>query len=93
MKGSVTYKTAANQIAVDGEVQVQTAGDIVHGNMMFDDPTKNGLPVNGHGIGLDLGGILYDDNATLSNQLPEPRSIVLDQQYQKATYKIQKNDP
>ena len=92
MKGSVTYKTAANQIAVDGEVQVQTAGDIVHGNMMFDDPTKNGLPVNGHGIGLDLGGILYDDNATLSINFQNLGVLFWINNTKKATYKIQKND-
>jgi outer membrane protein OmpA-like peptidoglycan-associated protein len=66
-KGSVAYKTGANQIGVDGEVTVQAAGDFVHGDLKFDKHLmKGGLPVNGHGIGLDFGGILYDSCASLS---------------------------
>jgi outer membrane protein OmpA-like peptidoglycan-associated protein len=64
--GTVAYKSSTNQIGVDGEVKAQVAGDFVHGDFRFDDPTKNGLPVNGHGIGVNIGGILYDDNARLS---------------------------
>jgi len=92
MSGSVTYKTGTNQIGVDGEVQVQTAGDIAHGNMMFGNPVDNGLPVNGHGIGLDLGGILYDDNATMSVNFQNIGVLFWINNTKKATYKIQKND-
>jgi outer membrane protein OmpA-like peptidoglycan-associated protein len=92
LKGSVAYKTAENRIAVDGEIQVQTAGDIAHGNMMFDNPFKNGLPVNGHGIGLDLGGILYDDNATLSINFQNLGVLIWINNTKKATYKIHKNN-
>jgi outer membrane protein OmpA-like peptidoglycan-associated protein len=90
--GSVVYKTGTNQIGVNGEVQVQTAGDIAHGNMMFDNPLKNGLPINGHGIGLDLGGILYDDNATMSVNFQNIGVLFWLNNTKKATYKIQKND-
>jgi len=90
--GSVTYKTGVNQIGVDGEVQVQTAGDIAHGNMMFGNPLDNGLPINGHGIGLDLGGILYDDNATMSVNFQNIGVLFWINNTKKATYKIQKND-
>lgn len=90
--GSVTYKTPQNEVAIDGEVQVQTAGDIVHGNMMFGDPLKNGLPINGHGIGLDLGGILYDDNAALSVNFQNIGVLFWINNTKKATYKIKKNN-
>jgi outer membrane protein OmpA-like peptidoglycan-associated protein len=67
LKGSVTYKTGENKIGVDGEVNVQAAGDFVHGDFRFDSNLmRGGLPINGHGIGLDIGGILYDDNASLT---------------------------
>jgi outer membrane protein OmpA-like peptidoglycan-associated protein len=66
LKGSVAYNTVPNKIGVDGEVKVQAAGNFVSKDFMFDNPFQNGLPVNGHGIGLDIGGILYDDNARLT---------------------------
>jgi outer membrane protein OmpA-like peptidoglycan-associated protein len=67
LKGSVTYKTEPNKIGLDGEVNVQAAGDFVHGDFRFDKRVMaGGLPINGHGLGLDIGGILYDDNASLS---------------------------
>ncbi len=65
--GSVVYKTAENKIGLDGEVNVQAAGDFVHGDFRFDKNVMDrGLPINGHGLGLDIGGILYDDNASLT---------------------------
>ncbi len=66
LKGSAVYNSGPNAIAVDGEMKVQTAGAGLSGNWIFQNPFKNGLPIAGHGIGLDIGGILYDDNATLS---------------------------
>jgi outer membrane protein OmpA-like peptidoglycan-associated protein len=66
-KGSVAYKSGSNTIGVDGEVNIQAAGNFVHKDLKFDkSPMAGGLPINGHGLGLDLGGILYDDNASLS---------------------------
>jgi len=65
-KGSVTYNTAPNKIGVDGVLKVQAAGNFVSKDFAFDNPFKSGLPVNGHGIGLDIGGILYDDNARMT---------------------------
>jgi outer membrane protein OmpA-like peptidoglycan-associated protein len=66
-KGSVVYKSAENKLGVDGEANVQAAGDFVHGDFIFNKSVMaGGLPINGHGLGLDIGGILYDDNTSLS---------------------------
>jgi len=92
LSGSVTYKDdATNKIAVDGEVAVQTAGDWISGNFQISDPLKNGLPVNGHGLGLDLGGILYDDHASLSINVQNLGVIFWLNNTKKATYKINKS--
>ena len=89
--GSVTYKTADNKIGVDGEVSVQTAGNWVSGNFQFSNPLKDGLPINGHGVGLDIGGILYDDHASLSINVQNLGVIMWLNNTKKATYKIKKS--
>jgi len=66
-RGTLEFKDQENEVSVDGEVKVRTAG------MGFSGPWSNngsmfdkGLPVSGHGFGMDLGGILYNEHSTLS---------------------------
>ncbi|MCU0609762.1 MAG: OmpA family protein, partial [Chitinispirillaceae bacterium] len=66
-KGSnISYDAASNSLSLNGNFEVQTAGLGLHGPWQFDGPFKSGLPVNGHGLGVDVGGILYDDNGAMS---------------------------
>jgi outer membrane protein OmpA-like peptidoglycan-associated protein len=66
-KGTLSYNSgAADAIALDGRMRIQTAGTGMHGDYLFDNPFQTGLPISGHGIGVNIGGILYDDDATIS---------------------------
>jgi outer membrane protein OmpA-like peptidoglycan-associated protein len=67
LKGSLAYKTGTNQIGLDGEIRAQAAGDFVSRDFKFGSPfSQSSLPINGHGIGMDIGGILYSDNASMT---------------------------
>ena len=90
--GTVAYKSGTNKIGVDGEVKAQVAGDFVHGDFSFDNPFKNGLPVNGHGIGLDIGGILYSDNARLTINFENIGALFWIKNTQEITKKIKTDE-
>jgi len=64
-RGSVEYQD--DGLKLDGEVKVQTAGMGFSGPWRMKDKFfSGGLPVAGHGFGMDLGGILYNEHSTLS---------------------------
>ncbi len=92
---SITYDSVNNVIKMDGHFTVQTAGLGFHGpwdvgdlSHMFD----NGLPVNGHGLGVDLGGILYDDNAALSINVQNLGVLFWTNNVKTVTYDVKKNN-
>lgn len=64
--GSLYYNENTNEVEVDGSVNVRTAGCGFSGPWRFENPFSNGLPVSGHGIGVDIGGILYNKRAKFS---------------------------
>ena len=63
---TISYDSVNNVLKMDGHVHVQTAGVGLHGPWQEENPFDNGFPINGHGIGVDAGGILYDKDAALS---------------------------
>ena len=63
---TVSYDSVNNVLKMDGHIHVQSAGTGLHGPWEWQNPFDNGFPVNGHGIGVDAGGILYDKDAALS---------------------------
>jgi len=91
--GSLRYDSLSGEnLVVDGEVLIQTAGTGLHGNFESGNPFPNGLPVNGHGIGVDVGGILYDDKGTLSINIKDLGVLFWMKDTRETTHKIQKSD-
>ena len=92
----IFYNPKTNALEVNAEVTVQTAGFGIHDNMDFRDVgkyfSKNIVPVNGHGIGIDIGGILYDDKGSLSINFENAGVLFWMNNALEATYKIHKND-
>ncbi len=64
--GSLYYNENTNEIEADGSVNVRTAGAGFSGPWRFDNPFGSAIPVSGHGIGVDVGGILYNNRAKFS---------------------------
>lgn len=64
--GTLYYNENSNEVEVDGSVNVRTAGTGFSGPWRFENPFSNGLPVSGHGIGVDIGGILYNNKGKFS---------------------------
>ncbi len=89
--GILTYNKGTNSLDVDGKVHVQTAGTGFHGAWNMDNPFSDGLPVSGHGIGFDLGGILYDKNGTLSINFNNIGVLFWVKNVYEATYRIKKD--
>jgi len=85
---------SANEYAVDAEVLLQTAGTGLHGAFeMFDGGLfHEGFPVNGHGIGVDAGGILYDDKGALSVSISDLGVLFWTSDTREVTYKVKKDD-
>ncbi len=64
--GSLEYNESENVINFDGKIKIRSAGTGFSGAWDWSNPFQESvLPVTGHGIGVDLGGILYDDNGTM----------------------------
>jgi len=85
----LAYKTN-NQLEANATMTVQTAG------LGYSGPWKNkgwsGLPVNGHGVGVDLGGILYDKHGSLSVNVQNLGVLFWTNKLQEVTYRIQKEN-
>lgn len=89
---SVKYDTSngANKVVGNGSVTVQTAGAGLSGPWMYSDPFKNSVlpPVSGHGIGLDIGGILYDEKGSLTVNVRDLGVIFWLNQVRTVTYNL-----
>jgi outer membrane protein OmpA-like peptidoglycan-associated protein len=84
-----------NKLSLNGELTLQTAGTGLHGPFEVENPFGSKgfhLPINGHGIGTDIGGILYDDNGTLSLGFQNVGVIFWIKDVKEVTYKIHKDD-
>lgn len=79
-------------LSVDGELTVQTAGSGFHGRWDFTNPFSDGLPVSGHGIGGEIGGILYDDRAALTINIQDLGVLFWVSDVHEVTYRIKKDD-
>jgi outer membrane protein OmpA-like peptidoglycan-associated protein len=66
----------------------------MHGDFIFDQngPFHSGMPIVGHGIGIDLGGILYDDDASLSINVANLGVLFWMNNTREVDLKINKND-
>jgi outer membrane protein OmpA-like peptidoglycan-associated protein len=85
----LAYKTN-NQLEATGTMTVQTAGLGYSGPWRKDDLT--GLPVNGHGVGIDLGGILYDKHGSLTVNVQNLGVLFWTNNLQEVKYRIQKEN-
>ncbi len=88
-RGAITYRTDSNSIDVSSDVHVYTAGMGFHGNW---DNDGFKFPAAGHGGGVDLGGILYDEHGAFSLQIQNLGAVFWGKDVYDVTYKIRKND-
>ena len=97
-KGTLKYdfekngNDITNQLDVDGRLKIQTAGGGFSGNWDSENPFSHGLPVSGHGIGIDLGGILYDNHGTMVINIQNLGVLFWMKNVQEVTYPIKKSD-
>jgi outer membrane protein OmpA-like peptidoglycan-associated protein len=91
-RGTVYFNDTKNEISVDGQVKVTTAGSGFHGDWKYDNMFAHGLPVSGHGFGMDLGGILYDEHGTLTVNFNNLGALFWTSGVKEVTYKIKKDD-
>jgi outer membrane protein OmpA-like peptidoglycan-associated protein len=92
-EGSVTFDDANNVLDVKGKVNIQTAGLGFSGPWNPSNPFENGFaPVSGHGLGVDLGGILYDDHGTMTVNVSNLGVIFWLKDVKQVSYYIDKND-
>ncbi|MCX7725537.1 MAG: DUF5723 family protein, partial [Chitinispirillaceae bacterium] len=91
--GKVYYNEFTNSLEVDGEITVRTAGTGFSGPWRWDNIfAEKGLPISGHGIGADIGGILYDENGSLTINFSNIGVIFWVNDVKEVTYKIKKED-
>jgi len=91
-RGDLAYNGDENVLEVDGELNVKTAGFGYHGHLDNEGFMENGLPINGHGIGVDLGGILYDDFGSLTINVKNLGVLFWVNDVRQTTYRIKKDD-
>jgi outer membrane protein OmpA-like peptidoglycan-associated protein len=89
---SVTYDSANGVLKMDGTLNVQSAGSGFHGPWEWQNPFANGVPVNGHGLGVDIGGILYDNDAALSVNVQNLGVLFWTNNVKSVTYNVKKNN-
>ncbi len=92
--GKLYYNPETNELEVDASVHVRTAGTGIRGNFdRMENPFAGGeLPINGHGIGMDIGGILYNDRSALSINFSDIGVLLWINDVYEATYRIEKQD-
>lgn len=94
-EGTLKYDTTnGEQLNVNGKIHIQTAG---HGYRRFWSsgtvyPDFENLGINGHGVGVDLGGILYDDHGSLTINFQNIGAIFWLSNIREVTYEIRKDD-
>ena len=88
--GKLTYDQASNSWIADGNLTVQTAGAGLKGYWDYSNPFKNSVlpPITGHGIGIDLGGILYDETGSMTINVKDLGVIFWLSNVQTVTYKV-----
>jgi outer membrane protein OmpA-like peptidoglycan-associated protein len=90
---SVRYDTSGGQekYVGNGSLTVQTAGTGLSGPWLYSDPFTNSVlpPITGHGIGLDIGGILYDEKGSLTINVRDLGVIFWLNQVHTVTYNLQ----
>ncbi|MBN1576151.1 MAG: OmpA family protein [Chitinispirillaceae bacterium] len=91
-RGEIFFDDANNEMSVDGEVKIQTAGFGFSGPWNNAGMFEKGLPVSGHGIGVDLGGILYNDRGTLAVNFNNIGVLLWMNNVKDVMYKIKKDD-
>jgi outer membrane protein OmpA-like peptidoglycan-associated protein len=89
---SITYDSINNVINMKGQFSFQTAGAGFSGPWKWKSPFDNGLPINGHGIGVEIGGILYDDNAALSINVQNLGVLFWTNNVKSVTYDVKKDN-
>jgi outer membrane protein OmpA-like peptidoglycan-associated protein len=91
---SITYDTTKgnNAINMDGHFSIQTAGTGLHGPWELQNPFDNGMPINGHGLGVEIGGILYDDDAAISINVQNLGVLFWTNNVKSVNYDIKKNN-
>jgi outer membrane protein OmpA-like peptidoglycan-associated protein len=91
---SVTYDSVNNVIKMDGHFDVQTAGFGLHGpwQMEGNGPFSQGLPINGHGIGVEIGGVLYDDKGAMSINVSNLGVLFWTKDVKSVSYDFKTND-
>jgi outer membrane protein OmpA-like peptidoglycan-associated protein len=89
---SIIYDSVNNVIKMNGHFSVQTAGLGFHGPWEVQNPFNNGFPINGHGLGVDAGGILYDDNAALSINVQNLGVLFWTNNVKSVTYDVKKDN-
>lgn len=91
-RGNITFDDARNEDKIDGEVKIQTAGFGFSGPWNAPGMFEKGLPVSGHGLGLDIGGILYDEHGSLTFNFNNVGVLLWMNNVKDVTYKIKKDD-
>ncbi|MBN1306742.1 MAG: OmpA family protein [Chitinispirillaceae bacterium] len=91
-RGEIYFDDAGNELSVDGEVRIQTAGFGFSGPWRSSNVFEEGLPVSGHGIGIDMGGILYNDRGTLTINFSNIGVLLWMKDVKDVTYRIKKDD-
>jgi outer membrane protein OmpA-like peptidoglycan-associated protein len=81
--------TSGRSLGVNGKVHVQTAGFGFSGPWNLKNPFEGGkIPISGHGVGFDLGGILYDDQKTLTINFQNLGMLFWTKNAREVTYEI-----
>ncbi len=89
----LTFNENTNSLDASGKVHIMTAGTGFSGEWRFDDNFASSLPpVNGQGIGFDIGGILYNDNHSVSIDVENLGLIFWGGQAYEVDYRIEKRD-
>lgn len=73
--GKIIY-SKDNILSIRGHSTITTAGTGLHNNYQFSNPFENGIPVNGHGIGISGGTTFYTENNALSVNLLDLGSMI-----------------
>ena len=92
-KGSnIYYDSVTNSIQMKGSFSFNTSGVGFSGPWKWKNPFEQGFPINGHGIGVDIGGILYDENAALTINFQNIGVLFWTNNVKTVTYNFQKDN-
>jgi outer membrane protein OmpA-like peptidoglycan-associated protein len=91
--GTLIYDATSNAYNVDTRIDVQAAGTNMYDawRMLDMESMDRGLPINGHGLGIDVGGILYNDKSSLSFNVTDLGVIFWIGNTREVTYRMQKD--